>query len=294
MKRRKLLQALAAALALPARAAEHLPQSFTFIGRARFDRIVAQAVAENWSALPIAERVTRAALTMQGTAYVGFTLEIHDSSESPSVNFESQDCWTFFEIALGLARLFGRKSRDFTPSGLLHEIETTRYRGGVCHGGYLDRIHYLEEWFRDNDKRGNVRDITQSLAPTVPLVGRRIDEMTVLWKSYRYLAHNPALRAGMARIEAELQTHPFRYIPKDAVRAIEPKLQSGDIIGIVTHRPHVYCSHVGLAVRTQDGVCRLMHASQTKKRVVLDKSISAYLAEFKSHAGIVVARPLDS
>jgi hypothetical protein len=96
----------------------------------------------------------------------------------------------------------------------------------------------------------------------------------------------------MAQMEAELQTQAFRYIPKESVGAIESKLQSGDIIDIVTHKPHVYCSHVGLAMRTQHGVCRFMHTSATKKRVMIDKSVSGYLADFKSHAGIIVARPL--
>lgn len=283
---------LAMGSALAAEAEEFLPQNRTFIGHAKFRQIVAQGVAENWSSLPIADRVTRAALTMKGTPYVGFTLEIDDHTESASMNFDGLDCWTFFEAALGLARMFGRRQKSYSPSELLREIEWTRYRGGRCQGNYLDRIHYLEEWFRDNHARGNVRDITRTLTPTVPLTGRRIDEMTVLWKSYRYLKHNPELRSGMARIEAELQRHRFDYIPKKAVTAVEPKLQSGDIIGIVTHKPHVYCSHVGLALRTQDGVMRFMHASANKKRVIIDKSVSGYLADFKSHAGIIVARPL--
>lgn len=282
---------LATGSALSASSAEYLPQNRSFIGLSKFRQIVAQGLSENWSSLPIADRVTRAALTMKGTPYVGFTLEIDDHVESASVNFEGLDCWTFFEAALGLARMFSRKQTSYSPSDLLCEIEWTRYRGGRCNGNYLDRIHYLEEWFRDNDARGNVRDITRTLAPTVPLKGRKIDEMTVLWKSYRYLKNNPELRSGMAGIEAELQRHPFHYIPKNAVAAVEPKLQSGDIIGIVTHKPHVYCSHVGLALRTQDGVMRFMHASANKKRVIIDKSVSGYLADFKSHAGIIVARP---
>ncbi|MEQ1749341.1 MAG: N-acetylmuramoyl-L-alanine amidase-like domain-containing protein [Prosthecobacter sp.] len=290
MTRRQLLLLSAAPLA--SSAAQNLPQSLTFIGVSKFQKIVVQGLAERWSELSLLDRVSRAALAMQGTPYVGYTLEIHDHIESPSANFLGQDCWTFFEIALGLARMFSRRQSSYAPSDVLREIEWTRYRGGQCHGNYLDRIHYLEEWFRDNDRRGNVRDITRSLGPTVPLEGRRIDEMTVLWKSYRYLKNNPELRPGMAQMEAELQTHAFRYIPKEYVNAIESKLQSGDIIGIVTHKPHVYCSHVGLAIRTQDGVCRFMHASVTKKRVMIDKSVSGYLADFKSHAGIVVARPL--
>ena len=294
MNRRALFHLLASAT-LPSflRAAEHLPQSLTFIGKGKFDRIVAQALQENWRALPIGARITRAALAMAGTPYVGFTLEIHDHIESPSANFDGQDCWTFFEIALGLARMLAIRQDNYTPADLLRQIEITRYRHGTCQGGYLDRIHYLDEWFQDNQKRGHVRNITTSLGKTVLLEGRRIDEMTVLWKSYRYLKNNPGLRPGMAQIEAELQTRPFRYLPKDQVSRIEPQLQSGDIIGIVTHKPHVYCSHVGLIVRKKDGLCHFMHASQTHKRVLMDKALHAYLADFKSHAGIVVARPLE-
>lgn len=126
----------------------------------------------------------------------------------------------------------------------------------------------------------------------VLLEGRKIDEMTVLWKSYRYLKNNPSLRPDMAKREEELQTHPFHYIPKKAVARIETRIQGGDIIGIVTHKPHVYCSHVGLALRGQDGICHLMHASATQKQVIVDASISDYLNSIQSHAGIVVARPL--
>lgn len=275
-----------------AKAAEHLPQGVSFLGRAKYERIITRGIAEGWDRQPIGQRVMSAARAMEGTPYLGFTLEIDDHVESPSVNFEGLDCWTFFETALALARMFARRQNTYSPSDLLREIEVTRYRGGVCRGGYLERIHYLEEWFRDNAKRGHVRDITTTLGPLTTLSGRRIDEMTVLWKSYRYLAKNPELRAGMARIEAELQKHPFRYLPKSEVRGIESKLQSGDIVGIVTHKPHVYCSHVGLVLRDAKGACRFMHASSTHKRVLVDQPLHAYLAEFKSHAGIIACRPL--
>lgn len=296
MRRRSFFKNLACAgVSVPSmlHAGEHLPRSRTFIGQAKFDRLITRAVAEEWWRLPIGERVARAGQAMVGTAYVGYTLEIDDRIESPSANFEGQDCWTFFEIALGLARMLKSRQRSYGPADLLRQIELTRYRHGVCNGGYLERIHYLDEWFDDNEKRGHLRKITASLGRTVPLEGRRIDEMTVLWKSYRYLKSNPGLRPGMAEIEAGLQKRPFRYLPKEAVAAAEPLIQSGDIVGIVTHKPHVYCSHVGLALRTADGACRFMHASQTHKRVLVDKPLSAYLADFRSHAGIVVARPLE-
>ena len=83
------------------------------------------------------------------------------------------------------------------------------------------------------------------------------------------------------------------YIPKDKVAAIESKLMDGDIIGIVTKHQGGFCSHVGLAIRTNDGVMRLMHASSDYRRVVIDKSISGYLYKYDKHAGIIVGRPLQ-
>ena len=291
MRRRHLLLSLTGLLS-QARAQECLPRSQTFLGEDRFHALCAQARQGRWDRLSIGERVAAFGQAMVGTPYVGFTLEIDDHVESPSVNFTGLDCWTFFETSLALARMTRRPDFQEDPGLLLREIENTRYRGGRCTGGYLERIHYLEEWFSDNHARRNIRDITRELAPVVPLKGRSIDEMTVLWKGYRYLRHNPALRTGMAAIEQELQGHPFHYIPKASVAALEPALQNGDIIGIVTHKPHVYCSHVGLIVRTQDGAARLMHASSTHRRVIIDRPLSGYLAQFKSHAGIIVARPV--
>lgn len=273
------------------RAGEFLPQSVTFKGREKFEEVVARAMAENWAALPMGARVAQFGLALRGIRYVGWTLEIDDRVESPSVNFAGLDCWTFFEVSLGLARMIGRRQRAYAPSDLLREIEWTRYRGGVCHGNYLDRIHYLDEWFTDNAARGNIRSVTREVGPVVRLTGRGNDEMSLNPKLYRYLRASPALVPQLRQMEARLEKVPFDFIPKDQVAACEGRIQSGDIIGIVTNRAHVYCSHVGLALRTADGACRFMHASATYKKVVVDKTIHEYLHSVKSHAGIVVGRP---
>lgn len=273
------------------RAAEFLPQSVTFKGVEKFQQVVAQAVAGNWAALPMGARVAQFGQALRGIKYVGWTLEIDDRVESPSANFTGLDCWTFFEISLGLARMIGRRRSAYSPSDLLREIEVTRYRGGVCRGNYLDRIHYLDEWYTDNAARGNIRTVTREVGPVVRLTGRGNDEMSLNPKLYRYLRANPALVPQLRQLESRLEKVPFDFIPKDQVAACESRIQSGDIIGIVTNRPHVYCSHVGLALRTGDGACHFMHASATYKKVVVDKTIHEYLYSVKSHAGIVVGRP---
>ena len=273
------------------RAAEFLPQSVTFKGVEKFQQVVAQAMAENWAALPMGARVAQFGQALRGIKYVGWTLEIDDRIESPSANFTGLDCWTFFEISLALARMIGKRQSSYSPGDLLRQIEQTRYRGGVCRGNYLDRIHYLDEWYTDNTARGNIRNVTRAVGPVVRLTGRGNDEMSLNPKLYRYLRANPALVPQLRQMEARLEQVPFDYIPKAQMAACEPHIQSGDIIGIVTNRPHVYCSHVGLALRTADSSCHFMHASATYKKVVVDKTIHEYLNSVKSHAGIVVGRP---
>jgi hypothetical protein len=80
------------------------------------------------------------------------------------------------------------------------------------------------------------------------------------------------------------------------VAAIEPKLRSGDVIGIVSRDGrHLFStSHVGLALRAADGSLHFMHASAPRNygRVVIDSTLSTYLYRYSTDSGILVARPL--
>jgi hypothetical protein len=270
-----------------------LPMSTIFKGEARFNGIVKKALKEDWGKLPMNERLMKCAYELRGLPYQNFTLEIDDHIESPSVNLDGLDCWTFFAPCLGMARMLGAPKSQYSPENLLREIQFTRYRGGHCSGNYLERIHYLAEWFIENDARGTCNYITPGLPGAEQIQGRKISEMTILWKSYRYLKNNPELRAPMKETEDRVAAMPVHYIPKSKVAAIEPQLRDGDVIGIATKHHGGYCSHVGLISRTKDGVARFMHASRNYKKVVVDKSISGYLNDFSSHAGMIVGRPLE-
>jgi len=271
-----------------------LPFSTVFKGQDQFNRLVSKAKAGNWSSLPIGERTAVVGQALTGTRYKHFTLEIDNRIESPSVNFQGMDCWTFFEIALGFARMLNEPESNWTPERLLHYIELDRYRSGECTGEYLSRLHYLEDWLYDNDRRGLVEDLTRSLGGVnVPHSAR---EMSVGWRHYRYLAANRSLLGPLARMEAKVSSRPFYQIPKNRVVGIEPKLRNGDIIGIIGRdRSGLYStSHVGLALRTNDGVLHFMHASSpgNSGRVIVDGELSKYLYRYRSDSGILVARPL--
>ncbi|HEY8900689.1 MAG TPA: N-acetylmuramoyl-L-alanine amidase-like domain-containing protein [Chthoniobacterales bacterium] len=281
------------AICIPTALGAQLPLSTTFKGTAKFHRLVSQAQSENWRALPIGDRTARVGMALLGTPYVNYTLEIDDHIEAPSVNLNGLDCWTFYEVSLAFARMIKAKPVGATPQDLLKYIELERYRGGKCTGSYLSRMHFLEEVFADNTRRGLSVNPTRDLGGV--RISRNITEMTSAWRSYRYLVHNRNLLPGMATIQQRVSALPVYYIPRSKVAGIEKYLRSGDIIAIVSADRSGYTSHVGMAVKRPDGT-HYMHATSSRshgRKVVLDDRISQYLKRSSDHIGIIVYRPLD-
>ena len=274
--------------------APRLAMGTVFKGAGRYRGLMARAERENWRRLPLGQRTVRFGVAMLGVPYVNYTLEVDDRIESPVVNLDGMDCWTYYENALGMARLLTYKPGPYTQQDLLHMIELERYRGGRCTGSYLSRMHHLEEVFHDNQRRGLATNITPRL-PGAQRLRREIREMTVQWRAYRYLRNNRALLPQMAAIERRVSRLPVYHVPKARVRAVEGLLQDGDICAITSTWPDGYTSHVGLIVRRGDRAW-FMHASSERskgRRMLLDKPIADYLAENRSRAGIVVCRPRE-
>ncbi len=279
---------------VPPSSPPRLPLSVVFQGESKFHAIVAKAERENWRNLPLSERTVRVAREMVGVPYVNYTLEVHDDIESPVVNLTAMDCWTYYENALGLARMLRYKPAPYTPQDLLHMVEIERYRDGICTGSYLSRMHHLEEVFHDNQRRGYATNITARIPGAVKLE-REIHEMTVQWKNYRYLRSNPKLIEPMAKLEAEVSKLTVYHIPKSKVRNAERYLQNGDICAITTNYQFGYTSHVGLIFR-QNNRAYLMHATSDRDKgrmTLIDRPITDYLNGASKHAGIIICRPID-
>lgn len=271
-----------------------LPWPVVLKGESKFHRLCDQAKKENWASQPIGQRTVTAGKALLGTPYGNYTLEIDDKIESPSVNFEMLDCWTFYETSLALARLVKNPPSLWTREAMLHYIELERYRDGRCTGSYLSRMHHLEEVFANNQSRGLGQNVTASLGG-VP-VRRNIKEMQESWKAYRYLRSDPSLLPGMARVEANVSALPVTYIPRSKVAGIESRLQDGDVLAVATNWHSSYTSHVGLAKR--DGAtCRFMHATSSRNKgkcCVVDNRISSYLQEKSTNMGLIVFRPTEA
>ena len=269
--------------------ASDLPGSLIFVGPGKYQALIQQGLAENWSALSIGDRTTKVGLALVGTPYRNYTLELDDRIEAPCVNMAGMDCWTFFEIALGTARAL-KASENPTTQDLLRMIELDRYVGGRCNGLFTSRLHYLEQWLYDNQSRGLVKNVTPAL-PGARRLKRDLKEMSVTWRSSRQLRANPGLVPQLARIERRLSKRGIWYVPRSKVAAAERYLRNGDIVCVVTTWPRGYTSHVGIVYWDNSGVLRFMHASKNSGEVIVDSRLSSYIKRYSTHAGIMVARP---
>ncbi|MBV8586369.1 MAG: DUF1460 domain-containing protein [Verrucomicrobia bacterium] len=288
---RALVSAFALLVAVSA-STDALPYSVVFRGSPVFQHLVAKAESEGWRSLPLGDRTIAVAKSFLGVPYINYTLEIDDRVEAPSVDLWGMDCWTFFEISVGFARMLAVKSSDYTPADLLAMIELDRYRGGRCTGSYLSRLHFLEDWAQDNQRRGLVRNITRELGGEL-IRGRYVDEMSRTWRSSRYLRNDPALLPSLRQMEDHDASLRVYQIPRDRVAGVESEIQSGDVICITGRGPEGYTEHFGLAYRDGSGVLHFMHASKDEHRVVIDVPIHQYLYRYHRFAGIMVVRPLD-
>ncbi|MES2764635.1 MAG: N-acetylmuramoyl-L-alanine amidase-like domain-containing protein [Bacteroidota bacterium] len=263
------------------------PQDKQAASREIFKKVVEKAKAENWVKLPIGESMANIGLMLLGTDYVGGTLD-GEGGEVCRVDFTGLDCVTFFEVALGTSRIL-RKGKD-TFEDLVNEITMTRYRAGKL-DGYTSRLHYTGDWIYDNEKKGVIKDVTKEIGgEKFPL---HVDFMSTHPKFYAPLEADSTLVGVVANQEKAINARQYFYVPKGDVAKIAPLLKTGDIIAISTNIKGLDYSHTGMAYRDEKGVLRFLHASQTKKKVILDQALHDYLAGVKSQTGITVARPQE-
>lgn len=264
-------------------------QQTVFKGDTMFTRILAQATANKWKALPIGDLMGMIATQLSGVPYVANTLEL--SPEVCSVNLTGLDCVTFFETTLAFARMLKKGGK--TPADLIKEVSYTRYRGGVV-GDYSSRLHYTSDWLIDNQNKHVVK-LLSDLPGAEPFT-QKVALMSSHPQSYRQLTDNPKLVAKIKQQEETINSRTLKFIPLNKISTIEPLLQTGDIVGICTNITGLDISHTGLVVRTTDGIAHFMDASSAKDKmkVTLEPGpIGAHLSKSKSTEGAMFARPLE-
>lgn len=261
-----------------------------FTGKERFFKLTELAQRERWREKSIPEIMGRVGMELRGTPYVGSTLELYDDREVCSINLMGLDCVTLFENALAFARLL-KSGKGLLPEEMMKIVTFTRYRSGKI-TDYTSRLHYTADWFYDNQIKKVVVNITKEL-PGAERFRQEVNFMSTHPGSYRQLKAIPAMVPIIAGIESQINAREMYYVPKEKVATAESELKTGDIVGITTTIKGIDCSHTGLCYRDESGKLRLLHASLTKKEVILDDELHIYLASVSKHTGIMVVRPLE-
>jgi len=237
---------------------------------------------------PINEVLAEIGKSFIGTEYVAHTLEM-EGDESLVINLSGLDCTTFLENALVLSRCikYGKTSfEDYKK-----ELTYVRYRDGKI-DGYPSRLHYFSDWIFNNGKKSTVVDITKKLGGK--MYDKKVSYMTAHRESYKQITKNEDFYNIVKQQETEINNREHYYIPKEMVKSIEDKIESGFLIAITTNMEGMDIAHVGIAVKMDDGRIHFLHAPLSGSKVqITDVPLHDYLQKNKKQTGIMVLQPVD-
>lgn len=225
-------------------------------------------------------RTLAVARTFVGTPYVNGCLD-RTAQEYLAVNLTQLDCWTFVENSLAIALA---EPGDF-QSYKIH-LQELRYWGGQING-YGSRIHYFSGWLLQNEKRGILQDLTETMGG-IPY-RKKIGYITARPAKYPKIKSPDNFRA-LQMAERRINAHKWFYIPKNRVAAMEHLIEEGDIVSLTAWKPELDIAHQGFAVKIK-GRIYLMHASSLGIKVIISRQpLPEYLALQRGQTGIMVAR----
>lgn len=223
-----------------------------------------------------------------GMPYVAKTLE-KNPQERLVVNLRQFDCTTFVENTLALTLCAKNHLTRFAD--FLTFLRLIRYRNGEV--AYVNRLHYFTEWIADNARMGYVEEVSEPNPPFTKTQKIEINFMSTHVSLYPMLARNPSWIPSIQSMERELEGREFPYIPKEEIAntaVCRAAIHDGDIIAILTSKPGLDTSHIGIAVWHADGL-HLLNASQVRKKIVEEPmTLHAYMKKHPSQTGIRIIR----
>jgi N-acetylmuramoyl-L-alanine amidase-like len=206
----------------------------------------------------ISQRIDFISAALRGARYRGYTLIGGPRQpEKFVVREDSFDCVTYCETVLAAA--IARDRGEF--ESVLKKI---RYHNGVVE--WRERNHYFFEWCQHNVDNGICRWISM---PGEVVIKKTVDS-----------------QKGLSR-----RRFAMRVIPRAVLAANKPMLESGDIIGFVSHRSDLDYFHAGFIAFARDGALLLRHASESHHRVV-DERMERFLARY-SVRYVTILRPQE-
>ena len=230
--------------------------------------------------------VTTGKLFLQ-TPYMGGTLDNNDV-EKLVINLHQLDCTTFIENILALSKIANQSKTSIND--FAKELEFIRYRDGKLKD-YGSRLHYFTDWMFDNERKGLLVDITQTIGGEA--YQKTINFMSSHINSYPALVRDSSLVDHILQSEKEINSRKHFYIPEDKVQEIENQIKDGDLIAITTKIKGLDVSHTGIAIHINNRL-HLMHASSKAKKVVIsDIPLAELIQRNRLQSGIMVSRVIQ-
>lgn len=240
--------------------------------------------------LLINELVVETAKYFINTPYVAATLEGYET-ESLVINLREFDCTTFVENCLALSEVIKSDNHNFI--NFCQILASIRYRNytsndnDIVIDNYTDRLHYMSDWVYENQEKKRMNDITLQIG------GRKekkdINYMTSHPQFYKHLEANIN---GFKLIEKNInERNSYNIISKSEIIVSEKQINDGDIIIFATNIAGLDYSHIGIAYRKIDGTLSFIHASSSKKKVLIEnQSLVNYCQNSNRCTGISVIR----
>lgn len=249
-----------------------------------FKQIVARAKSQNLAAASMGKIVQQVAQEFLGAKYQAGLLD-QSLQETLVISLQKFDCLLLIETVMAIANNIATENDSYQAFSA--KIENQRYWNGTMNG-YCSRLHYFSDWLKDNQRRGNIINITKNLGGVY--TPKQLNFMTNHRRSYPVLAVSEANYQCIATVEASLQGEALNYIPTAKIKEIYQQLQPGDIIGVATSIPGLDVTHTGFVYRQDNGQVGLLHASPAGK-VVIAQDLQTYISKVDKAIGIIVARP---
>jgi len=221
------------------------------------------------------------------TEYAAGTLDKDTKNEKLVINLTGLDCVTLVENCLTFARcvISGKTSFD----DYLSELQKIRYRDGVI-DGYASRLHYFCDWIYNNEDKGIVKNISESLGGIS--YKKTINFMSTHVKSYKQLSNNTELE-GIKAIEEAINSRDYYYIPTGSISKTYDNMKSGDIIATTTNIGGLDVTHTGYVCKEGGGTYFLHASSKSKQVIISSEELQEYVASDSKKTGIMVARPSE-
>lgn len=236
---------------------------------------------------PLADRVAAISEAFVGRDYVlDAAGEGHGTDPDPPARYDAFDCVTFTEEVLALAMSGEPTHAAFTRQAMRYDGEIT---------DYAYRNHFMElQWIPNNVEAGFLEDITGQLGPTRQL-SMKVDDTT--WRNW-------GRRSLFELTDEQLPTGTMSLDILPLPQAIEhaDQVPPGSVI-MTVREPRagvpLWITHVGIAIRGDDGVMHMRHATKMGSGSVTDHRLHWYLNHIASAykrwpaAGIAVFAPRE-